>query len=366
MGIVFHAPDTPAAVSDREARAIRIARVLCIMGIVYVHAWTGRGGDELAQLATTGQGVFRIALMDLFGRSSVPLLSIISGFLATMSLQRRSIGRFWLSKLQSILLPMLIWNGLAILLVSGAAMRGWLIAPVPSSVDWVVNEMLALHRPNHINVQMPFLRDLLFCMLVAPVATRLSNGLLILGMALLLTFDGAISASTVMLRPTILLFFIIGILIARHRGRSMLGDRYPVVVACAFLIAVLTAIALETVAREWGAAHPRACMAAGLFLRVAGAWLFWQLSWRLVRTPLGRAIERWEPRMFLLFCSHLILIWLLAPVFMTFVGPLGAFGYPLLLAMQPLLALAFTGVIACMIVRQPTLARALSGRRAVT
>jgi hypothetical protein len=52
--------------------SIGIARVLCIMGIVYVHAWTGLAGSDLIRLNDTTQGMLRWGLIELLGRSSVP------------------------------------------------------------------------------------------------------------------------------------------------------------------------------------------------------------------------------------------------------------------------------------------------------
>ncbi len=40
-----------------QSNAIAIARVLCIVGIVYVHAWTGRSWSSLVVLSDTPQGM---------------------------------------------------------------------------------------------------------------------------------------------------------------------------------------------------------------------------------------------------------------------------------------------------------------------
>ena len=59
-------------VADRARRsdAIAIARVICILGVVYVHAWTGLNGIALAALRGTGQDTLRWTLMEVFGRSA--------------------------------------------------------------------------------------------------------------------------------------------------------------------------------------------------------------------------------------------------------------------------------------------------------
>jgi hypothetical protein len=150
------------------SRAIAMARVICILGIVYVHAWTGRNGHDLQMLDHTSQGMLRWALIELMGRSSVPLLSMISGWLVAPSIARRGARHFLAGKLRTVFVPMVLWNALAIVLVSGAALAGWIYAPQPVSVWWVVNELLCLITPDDINVQIPFLRDLFLCMLAVP------------------------------------------------------------------------------------------------------------------------------------------------------------------------------------------------------
>jgi len=71
--------------------------------IVYVHAWTGQVGDVLERLHGTPQGLLRWALIELLGRSAVPLLSVISGWLAGASLARRGWPAFAAGKARTIL-----------------------------------------------------------------------------------------------------------------------------------------------------------------------------------------------------------------------------------------------------------------------
>ena len=105
----------------RRSDAIAIARVICILGVVYVHAWTGLNGEALAQLRGSGQDNLRWALMEIFGRSAVPLLGLISGWLVAGSGRARDWRSHLARKARTIALPMILWNSLAILFVSGAA-----------------------------------------------------------------------------------------------------------------------------------------------------------------------------------------------------------------------------------------------------
>src|SRR3546814_6981511 len=99
--------------------------------LVYVHAWTGLDGGRLTLADSSTQGVFRWVLMELLGRSAVPLLGMISGWLVAGSASHRTYGAFIGGKTRTILLPMLLWNLLALLIISGGAYAEFLKAPIP-------------------------------------------------------------------------------------------------------------------------------------------------------------------------------------------------------------------------------------------
>ena len=67
-------PEGQSENARRRSDAIRAARVVCIAGVVYVHAWTGLDGHALELARGTPQEVLRWVLMEVFGRSAVPLL----------------------------------------------------------------------------------------------------------------------------------------------------------------------------------------------------------------------------------------------------------------------------------------------------
>src|SRR3546814_700018 len=158
--------------------------------------------------------------MELLGRSAVPLLGMISGWLVAGSASHRTYGAFIGGKTRTILLPMLLWNLLALLIISGGAYAEFLKAPIPVSFQEAFNQLLCLTAPNETNVQMAFLRDLFVCMMLAPLLVRWPERRLIL--LATMTAVWAIFGLLVplLLRPAILLFFIAGIL-ARRGGIEM-------------------------------------------------------------------------------------------------------------------------------------------------
>src|SRR3546814_16549889 len=76
------------------------------------------------------------------------------------------------------------------------------------------------------------------------------------------------------------------------------------------------------------------------FLRLVAALLFWKLSAFLANGRFAAAISRFDPYTFLLFCTHVMMMWLIAPVIGPLFGRFGEPGYPIFLLMLPIMALA--------------------------
>lgn len=345
----------------RRSDAIAIARVICILGVVYVHAWTGVNGEALAALRGTPQENLRWVLMELFGHSAVPLLGLISGWLVGGSSRTQDWVRHVGRKARTILLPMVMWNALAILLVSGAASMGLLSAPQAHSAGWVMQELFVISRNPDINVQMPFLRDLFLCMLVAPLLVRMPGR----GLALVMAVAGLCHilgiGPPVLMRAAILFFFTLGIL-ARRLDWADRSIAMPWALAMLpFALLMPVQLWLEMGGRgdpSWGRA------ALDLAVRATAALFFWRLAWGLAATAARGPILRIEPFAFFLFCAHLILIWLGGPLLGAVFGPMGSPLYPAYLIVQPLLVLCAVVLIGTLLSRTaPQLARILSGGR---
>lgn len=350
--------------TEQISAAIGIARVMCILGIVYVHAWTGLDGYVLGTVNETPQGMLRWGLIELVGRSAVPLLGMISGWLVAGSVARRPWGVFVAGKARTILLPMVLWNAIAILTVSSAARMGVIQAPMADSLWWVIDEIFCLLTANDINVQMSFLRDLFLCMIAATALWRLPSWAL--GAVVLATFAWTISGwfFPLLLRPSILSFFVIGMLARRGGWAIWLGTRPIAIVALPYLVLVAARVWTETAGVAVFAEHASYVATLDLMLRGAAALLFWSIAWRLAATRAVARIMKVEPYAFLMFCAHLIMIWLGGPLLGTLTGPLGSPLYPLFLLFQPLLAmLASIGLGRLLFAIAPSAAFILSGGR---
>ena len=344
--------------------AISIARLICILGVVYVHGWTGLHGDQLAAQAGTFQGLLRWTMVEVFGRGAVPLLSVISGWLVARSLARRSYAAFVGDKARVLLAPMAAWNAIGLVLVVGAGLLGWIEAPRPAGVGWVIDELFCVTRPADIGVQTPFLRDLFLCMLAAPWLVRTSSGRLLAMSAVVAAWVIGGWSLPILLRPAILLFFIVGVVAARHGLAERIAALPLGIAVSPFLLVLPLKLALSV----WGGGLPPSdghlVAAVDLAIRFAAAPMAWRLSILLASRPIGAALLRLEPYTFLLFCSHVLFMWLLGPLLGSATGPMGHPAWLPYFLLQPLLALGFAialgrGVAAL----SPVAAQLLSGGR---
>jgi fucose 4-O-acetylase-like acetyltransferase len=355
----------PARNADsRLSTAIAIARLIGIMGIVYVHAWTGRTAEELAAVAFSWQAVLRTVLGEVFGRSAVPLLGMISGWLVVSTAARQGYGPFLLGKARTILLPMILWNAIAILLVGAAATFGDLKAPTPTNIGWTLNELVPLVHANDVNVQMPFLRDLFVCMMLAPVLVRASSAWLAVVALIAVVWSVSGVHVPLLLRPQILLFFTAGIA-ARRFGVAERVAGWPVAL-CALPFVALIAPRLWTalLGNAFFDAHSHVMAAFDIVFRLASAMLFWRLAWALAGSGVAERLRGIERYGFLAFCDHLVLLWLFGPMIGLTTGALGARPYPAYLLVQPALVLGITVVLGQVLMAlSPSVARVLSGGR---
>lgn len=354
-------PETIATQGARRSDAIAIARVICILGVVYVHAWTGANGEALELLRGTAQENLRWTLMEVFGRSAVPLLGLISGWLVAGSSRTRDWSSHVRRKAKTILLPMMLWNVIGIILVFGAVRLFGLAAPVPQSIWWTIDEILIITRNPDINVQMPFLRDLFLCMLIAPLLVRLPVWA-IGGVAALAAIAQIMGLGPpVLMRASILFFFCVG-MIVRRQGLEERIARLPWAAALApFAVLMAGQLYRETSGGAWDANLVRLL---DLSVRVAAAIAFWRIAWALAASPVRGTLLRIEPFVFLLFCLHLILIWIGGPFLGHIFGRVGSPLFPVYLLLQPLIVLAVTIAVGLALKRAaPAAANILSGGR---
>jgi hypothetical protein len=120
--------------------------------------------------------------------------------------------------------------------------------------------------------------------------------------------------------------------------------------------------------REAGAGHvlTPAATAKSMLLRLSVAYLFWCLALRLSASGWGHRLRKLEPYVFFVFCSHAIVIKLVAVPGSWIVGGYYSPGYPLFFLLQPVIALII-GITAARVLARwtPALLRPLNAGRLV-
>lgn len=339
----------PGGVSPALSERIKVARVLCIAFMIYVHINPGEAQFAPFTHAVSAFDWVRFFFADTLGRTSTGLLAAVSGYLLIATGGLSSFRRLVAKRFESLVVPMTLWSAAALGMgaLGEALSPGYFASHFVRPWSWgeLPNFLLGItHQPA--NLPLGFVRDLFACALVTPVLAPLLRRLPVLTLAGLLAVMLLKVQIWVVLAPNVLLFFAVGVFLAQ-RGRTLMDwiDRRPRWVIGAFLgyALALTAVDMELHVRPHDAWRPYYDAAFEL-QRFLGAAAFWALAGWAARAPFAPFLRRLEPFAFLTFCSHLLVttpVWFLwQKVFGGYYGAL----YPVFFFSGP--ALSFAGAIA--------------------
>ena len=302
-------------VDQNISSRINLMRMLLIAGIVFVHI---PYNPEVSPFQYD-HGLFdwlRVFLGESLFRIGVPCLSAISGYLLFQrGMERFDYSRVILSKSRTVLLPFLLWNLGLLALVFLVQKMGAGIGYFPNinraSLNLLMDQALAFDG-FPVNLPLYFLRDLLLCILIAPVLALLVRRLpaitlgALFAFAVFPDFDAGI-----VLKNSILFSFTFGIFLALHQVDLKRFDTWALplgglVALCAALLAhglYLT-----------GPDYPAGLLMLRNLLSILGAGGVWFLSAALIRTPFGVTLSRTGSLSFWTFCAHyplLIGLWMI-------------------------------------------------------
>lgn len=337
------------SLTKEQSETIKIARVLCIFLMTYVHVHPWESALDLAQYGVRTWDVMRFYVVEAFGRSSVALLSAVSGFLLVMLSKGESHSVLVGRKARTLLLPMAIWNLTALALMAGYQTLAGKPADLPSgSAFQVVRQLLdaSIALTNWPQMTpLAFLRDLFVCALLSPLLIRLVRWSAPAALALAFVYYAADLRGVVILRPSILFFFTIGLAAALHGPYRLPSWPVRTAIGMMFLAVPLLTVALlldgVQMPRESTLLH--ALRMTQRILSV-GAVLF--LAVALARSAVGPWLGRLEPYVFFLFCSHTLVFSLFWDLWRPAFGGYYAPGYPVFFLMAPVAAfgLAIVGM----------------------
>lgn len=281
---------------DRDIRdRIALLRFVMIFGVIVLHT------PAYVPMADVGSGWFDVTKayfqLAVF-RATVPVLTVISGFLLFGACLDQAPARLYRKKAYTILIPFLFFN-LALL---PFALGGELFVGIELSDSlwpfdvptWLDAAFGVSSSP--INYPLNFLRDLLVLILLAPLfGWMLRNfawpGLVLVGVVFFSNFDGLLIRRDLMA----VLFYVGGMAAVRGWNLRLL-DRHAIACLLVFLLACAGMVAFR--------------VADTTYLRLAAPFLIWPAALLLVGTSFGMWLARMSRYSFFMFLGH-------APVLMA-------------------------------------------------
>ncbi|PID60098.1 MAG: hypothetical protein CSB44_11390 [Gammaproteobacteria bacterium] len=366
--------DSPVRLDDAMRERISLARMVCVLCMIYVHV---PGAVEHVSLQFAHPGVLvQGFLVEGTGRASASLLSLISGYLVARTLLRPGSSpiNLYRRRFRSLMLPMMFWSSLTWLVYSLVSQfQPTFLDEARGLLDHLNVVLFLTDTPNGATMHLGFLRDLFVCVLLSPLLlVGLSRApiLLLLAMAVLylVVHDGS---AVIILRPLILFAFSIGMLLALRGAYLRRLDRYRVF----WIIGALVAAFLILLSNGGGFPEVDARFAdVGLSFREAvlyplsrlfGSLAVWTCLPFLFGTWLQRVFDKLMPYLFATFCSHyllLTLVWFGAwqPLFGAEESGLFILWFLVAPALSLLLAYGFVNVV---VMLWPSLAVLITGGR---
>ncbi len=310
-----------AGTDPETSDAIRVARVLCILFMMTVHAWPG--GEMIMETnAGTALEPFYHILIDVLGHASVPLLSYFSGRLLFVTLSRGRRRRVVIrDKMLTLYWPMMFWSAMMVpIILAEDLLRTGAIDPSRTPIYWV-GQILGIGG-GPANSPLHFFREIVvMCLYATALQTvaRFSRLLAVAAFVAVARFELRDGAS-LMARHHVFVFFTAGMTMAMA-GRA---DRKPGWRAVAVLLAAYGASRVFDVQAAFDGQH-WPLLLADVLDRAAVSSAMFLATILVVRHGRGlRQAAFWlEPRFFTIYCTHRLTISMFGGVAFSWAGARG-------------------------------------------
>lgn len=307
---------------DEVRRRIALLRFLMIFGVVLLHT------PPYVPIKEVGAGAFDLLkafFQNAVFRTTVPVLTAISGYLLFRSALDRRPGKLAQKKIGTIVVPFLFFNllllGAADFLENGLHLRlGEDMVPEDPR-GWANAAFGFTGSP--INYPLNFLRDLVVLMLLAPLFGWMLRHIPWLGLGAVLVVFMKNLDGHFLLRDVMAPVFYFGGMAAVRRWNLCALDRYA-----ALCLGVFGALCAAVVAFR---------IANTNYLRMVAPLLIWPAAALITRTGFGDWLGRLSKYSFFVFVAHapvLLVTWMLYRPFATYVP------YPVYWVLAPALTTA--------------------------
>lgn len=326
---------------------IDLLRFLMIFGIVLLHA---PPYVPIAEVAHHPFDLFKAFFQHAVFRTSVPVLTCISGYLLFRSNLDRDLPKLACKKFRTIVVPFLVFN-LGLLAVALALHHGAGITlssdMIPSDRKGWLNAAFGLSGAP-INYPLNFLRDLVALMIAAPLLGWFLRhspwlGLAVVALVYQFNLDGPF-----LLRNVMWPVFYVGGLAAVRNWNLRALDRYAPLCLALFLSLCAYVIAFR--------------VANTNNLRLVAPLLIWPASALLAPTAFGQWLARMGKYSFFIFVAHAPVLLATSIVYKPFASYVP---YPLYWVLAPVLTTALLVLVYLLAMRtMPVLFSSVIGAKA--
>lgn len=305
-------------ISDR----IQMLRFLMIVGVVMLHV------PQYVPLSDMGNGWFdfiKALFQHALFRATVPVLTLISGYLLFSTKRYQTPLQLWKRKLGSLVVPFLVFN-LSVLFFAYLAQ---ITLGVKMSYDLLAADTRAWLNATFgltespINYPLNFLRDMIVLVILAPAFGVLLRHVPRIGFALVILFFYTNQDGPLLLRDTMPILFYAGGLIAIKKWDVRVLDKYAKWMFAGFLAMCICMVALKIADRT-------------LFVLAAPVFI-WSAASLLVHTRPGRWAVKYSRYSFFIFIAHAPLLMLSWLVYQKLSGYIA---YPLYWTATPVVVVA--------------------------
>ena len=357
---------------------INAARLVCVLLMMYVHVPTGEVSASIIDMSadTRIDHWMESILIEGPGRASAALLSVMSGYLAALTLLQRQTraSQLYLRRLRTIVLPMLCWAVLtcAIYLMLGQR-DALLLTPDSNWLDKLNLVLFLTHAPNGPTLHLGFLRDLFVCVLLSPLlllAVKRVPFVTILLLLIVYLFEHS-GQLVIILRPLVIFGFSLGMLLALRRlPLDCLDPYFAWFLSLTGVFAVLivwTDAGIFMQAKDYIASYGVSLKETILYplCRLFGSLAIWTMLSMPSVQIMQRITARYSNYLFAAFCSHfLVLTVLFNGLWLPLLGDRDAYGYLLWFVAAPAVSmLAAIGMVKVVGAVYPPMAMLMTGAR---
>lgn len=306
--------DSGAALDSDISLRMFILRYLMICGIVVLHIppyvpLSESGSDLISWTkAFFSHGVFR---------STVPVLTCISGYLLFSSGIDQNFKRLFAKKTKGILVPLIIWNlplVALIYIIQSLELSSHQFSATLYPFDWLawLNGIFGLFAAP-VNYPLNFLRDLYVLALLAPIFGIILRRIPYIGLVLVAIIFLNDLDDQLLLRNTMAVNFYIGGLAAVLCWNLRYLDRYALWLFFVFLAFCAAIVIFQIEDRRW--------------FTIIAPFMIWPLSSVIAKSWLGYRISKLAKYSFFVFLSHGPILLLISIIYGNLIGDLNSLAF---------------------------------------